>query len=497
MKLSKLIHGIPFSGTVKNPQEEILSLCCHSKKVIIHSAFIALEENKEKRTVHLCEAIKQGATLLICPLEDEKLCNSARFQDQTVLFSKNPREDYALLSGNWFENPANDLTLIGVTGTNGKTTTTHIIKALLEGIADGIPRKIGLIGTNENKIGEESLPSHRTTPDAYELHSLLRKMTDSHCTHVVMEVSSHGLVQCRTAGLSFEVGIFTNLTQDHLDYHKSMDEYKKAKSLLFLQSKYGIYNLDDPIGKEYASESPCPFFTYSENKKSATLYTKNIKLSTQYISFDCIHKDNINPVFLPIPGGFSLYNALASLCCGYALQLPLLKLSQTMPNIKGVKGRLEVVPTPTEFTVMIDYAHTPDALENILLTAENITQGRLICLFGCGGNRDKSKRALMGNIVESIADVIVVTSDNPRNENPEKIIADITSGFQQLGKEVMIIPTRKEAIFWALSQGKVGDLVLLCGKGHECYQEINGEILPMDEREIVKEYFTKSTQKIS
>lgn len=491
MKLSQFIHAVPLSGTVKDSKENIVAFCCHSKQVLVNSAFIALEEDAHKRRSHLREAMDRGAKLLICPLEDQIL--SSQLETLSVLYSKNPRRDYALLSRNWFENPGDSMTLIGVTGTNGKTTTTHIIKSMLEGLEDGKQRKVGLIGTNENKIGEKSLPSHRTTPDSYELNALLRMMREDGCTHVVMEVSSHGLVQHRTTGLHFEVGIFTNLTQDHLDYHKTMEEYKEAKALLFTQSNYGIFNLDDVVGEELVNRCQCRTLTYSENKTYATLLTEQIKLSSQYISFNCIHGTHKVPVFLPIPGGFSMYNALASLACGLALQLPLLKLAQTLPKIQGVKGRLEVVPTPSEFTVMIDYAHTPDALENILLTAENITQGRLICLFGCGGNRDRGKRPLMGNIAESIADILVVTSDNPRFEDPEEIIRDIMAGFQSLDKEIMIIPTRKEAIFWALSQGKPGDVILLAGKGHECYQEINGETFPLDEREIVAEYFANNS----
>lgn len=483
MKLSQLLCELPVDCTI--PDQEIADISCDSRKVTADMLFVALEQNPEKRHRHIQEALAKGATVILTSTEDKTLLLPQ------CLFSTQPRRDYALLSAQFFENPSQKLLMIGVTGTNGKTTTTHIIKAMLEAYPDNTPRKIGLIGTNENKIADKSLPAQRTTPDAYELQSLLHQMVAESCTHVVMEVSSHGLVQQRTAGICFDVAVFTNLTQDHLDYHMTMEEYEKAKKKLFSQSKIGVINLDDPAGRRYyqeLQEKNLPSFTYSENKTDASLFAQNIHLATQFISFDCPCQSDIVPVHLPIPGGFSLYNALAALCCGLSLGLAVDKLAKIFPHIHGVKGRVEVVPCPADFTVIIDYAHTPNALENILLTLRDFTETRLICLFGCGGNRDSGKRSIMGEIAEQLADVVVVTSDNPRYENPDTIIADILDGMPQ-HKEIKVIPHRKEGIFWALSQGRTGDVILLAGKGHECYQEINGEKFHMDEREIVAEFF--------
>ncbi|MFI3254728.1 MAG: UDP-N-acetylmuramoyl-L-alanyl-D-glutamate--2,6-diaminopimelate ligase [Eubacteriales bacterium] len=479
MKLSELLYDISFLNKEKITETDILGISCDSRTAREKMIFVAVATEKEERLAHIKEAKVKGVSVIVCFPEDE----------EKALHTDNPRETYALLSGNWFGNPSGDLVLIGVTGTNGKTTTTHFIKAMLEGVSDA---KVGLIGTNENMIGQRSLPSHRTTPDAFELQGLLREMVDENCTHVVMEVSSHALAQYRCGGLAFAVGIFTNLTQDHLDYHHSMTEYAKVKGRLFSQSEIAIFNLDDETGRNYCDlrrKEGKPFFSYSENKDYASLYGENVTLHANKVTFDCREKDNTIPVEVPVPGGFTLYNALAALCCAYALQIELSLAAMTFPVMSGVKGRVEVIPCPSPFTLLIDYAHTPNALENILLTAQNFTENRLICVFGCGGNRDRSKRAIMGEIAEDLADLVVVTSDNPRFEDPEEIIQDILQGMK---KEATVICDRKEAICYALSQGKEGDVVLLAGKGHECYQEICGQQYPMDEREIVAEYYRET-----
>lgn len=491
MKLCTLLEGVVVTGKIKDT--EISSLVVDSRTVKKDSLFVLLEENPSLRLEYMKEAFSKGVAVVICPKEDGALGLEGTYGKERILYSKYPRRDYALLSGNWFSNPAKDLVLIGVTGTNGKTTTTHMIKSMLEKLEDGKQRKVGLIGTNENRIGEIPLPASRTTPDPFALHELFREMVHQSCTHVVMEVSSHGLDQERTGGLIFEVGVFTNLTQDHLDYHQTMEEYKEAKSKLFLQCHYGIFNLDDLVGRELAQRQTCHTLTYSENKEYATLHAQQFELCPENITFVGVHGNQSASVYLPMTGGFTLYNALAALVCGLALGHSLDKLSRTLANLSGVKGRLERVDTLSEATIMIDYAHTPNALENILLTTRTFTEKRLFCVFGCGGNRDRSKRSVMGSIAENIADVIVVTSDNPRFEEPAEIISDILLGLDEersRGKVVKVIENRKEAIGWALSQAGQGDVVLLAGKGHECYQEIKGEQYPFDEREIVSSHFT-------
>ncbi len=378
MKLSQLLCGISLDNSTDLPEMEIQGICCDSREAFSGVLFVALASEKTERTQHIEEALCKGAKIILCPLADQEQGKVGFGYSGTL------RHDYAMLACNWFGNPGGDLCLVGVTGTNGKTTTTFLLKAMLEGIQDGKKRKVGLIGTNENIIGEEHYKSQRTTPDAFSLQALLREMVDSGCTHVVMEVSSHALVQERVTGLQFAVGIFTNLSQDHLDYHHSMEAYQQAKARLFAQSDIAVLNLDDPVGRAFRDQwkqqgKPC--VTYSENKDYATVYAQNLELARDHISFDLLYKRQEYPVYLPIPGGFSLYNALGVLGSAVALGLDLPLAVATFPHISGVKGRVEVLPCSGDFTVILDYAHTPHALENILLTAKNFSKGRLICLF--------------------------------------------------------------------------------------------------------------------
>ena len=300
------------------------------------------------------------------------------------------------------------------------------------------------------------------------------------------------LVQHRVEGLDFSVAAFTNLTQDHLDYHHTMEEYRSAKERLFHQCRRAVLNLDDEAGRWYRERLACPVFTYSENKDQADLTAKGIRLYPGQVEFEAVAREQIQRVFLPIPGGFTIYNALCALSVGLCLGLRLSECAAALRSARGVKGRVEVVPVPTAYTVLIDYAHSPNALENILLTARDFTAGRLICLFGCGGDRDRTKRPIMGGVVKELADLAVVTSDNPRTEDPEDIIRDILAGMEGEGAQIHVEPDRRQAIAWALSQGRPGDVIVLAGKGHETYQEIQGVQYPMDEREIVAQYFSSA-----
>ncbi|MCI8478957.1 MAG: UDP-N-acetylmuramoyl-L-alanyl-D-glutamate--2,6-diaminopimelate ligase, partial [Oscillospiraceae bacterium] len=326
-----------------------------------------------------------------------------------------------------------------------------------------------------------------TTPESWEVQKLLREMADQGCTHVVMEVSSHALVLHRVDGIQFAAGIFTNLTQDHLDFHKTMEEYRRAKGLLFQQTGVAVLNLDDEAGRYYHQTVSCPQITYSECRDEADLTAKNIRLFPGHVSFEGVTAGALCRIHLPIPGGFTIYNALGVMACGLALGLSLDKMAAALRGVKGVKGRIEVVPVPADYTVIIDYAHSPDALENILTTVRDFTPGRLICLFGCGGDRDRSKRPVMGGIAAALADLAIVTSDNPRTEPPETIIAEILQGMET--KNYLVEPDRRMAIRCALDQAGPGDVVVLAGKGHETYQEINGIQYHLDEREEVAAYF--------
>ena len=483
MKLRQLLNGVPLKGGNIDKEMEINSISYDSRTLEPGALFVALPGDKTDGHRYIDTALERGAAAV--------LCQRAPDRPGPWLVTEDARLALALLSANWFGHPGDAMTLVAVTGTNGKTTTTSLIKELLEGTRRA---KVGLIGTNRNMIGREELPAHRTTPESYELQALLRQMLDNGCTYVVMEVSSHALVQHRVEGLEFSVGVFTNLTQDHLDYHGSMEAYRQAKGLLFRQCRKAVLNLDDPAGRWYGERVECPAFTYSENKDAACLTAKNIRLFPGHVEFEAVSREDIQRIHLPIPGGFTIYNALAAISCGLCLGLTLADIAASLRSAKGVRGRVEVVPVPTAYTVLIDYAHTPNALENVLLTARDFTAGRLICLFGCGGDRDRTKRPLMGGVVRELADVAVITSDNPRTEDPWAIIQDVLTGMGGPGGEVHVEPDRRQAIRWALAQGRSGDVIVLAGKGHETVQEVQGVTLPLDEREIVAEYFEKRAQ---
>ncbi len=472
MKLSDLV---PSAGR----ECEITSIAWDTRRMEPGALFFAIPGFQTDGGLFIDEAFSKGAAAVVC---------AQSVKDERCIPVLDPRKALAQASAAWFGHPGDAMDLIAVTGTNGKTTTTYLLKEILEQVAGA---KVGLIGTNQNLIGDAVLPAHRTTPESYELQELLAQMRDAGCTHVVMEVSSHALCLQRVDGLTFRAGVFTNLTEDHLDFHKTMEAYRDAKALLFPRCKVGVVNLDDEAGRYYRDLGACPMFTYSENKPDADLTAKNLRLLPRQVEFEALSHDGLCRVVLPIPGGFSVYNALGALACCLAIGLPLEPCAAALANVRGVKGRVEVVPTDTDYTVLIDYAHTPDALENVLHTVRDFTPGRVICVFGCGGDRDPIKRPIMGGIAAKLADVCVVTSDNPRTEEPEAIIQDILAGFKSGDPEPVVEPDRERAIALALDMAKAGDTVLLAGKGHETYQEVNGVQRHMDEREIVAEHLSK------
>lgn len=478
MRLKALLSGVALLGGFADEDVEISGISYDTRTIQPGELFVALTGYKTDGHRFLREAVEKGAAAVIC--------HKAPEEPGPWLIAADTRAALATVSANWFGRPADELTVIGVTGTNGKTTTTYLLKAMLEGV---LGAKVGLMGTNQNMIGEEVIPAHRTTPESWEVQKLLRDMADSGCTHVVMEVSSHALALHRVDGISFQAGIFTNLTRDHLDFHGTMEEYRRVKGLLFRQTGTAVLNLDDEAGRYYASIVTCPALTYSENKDQADVTAKNIRLFPDRVEFEALTTGAIARVRLPIPGGFTIYNALGVIACGLALKLPLPQVCASLAEAKGVKGRIEVVPTPTDYAVIIDYAHTPDALENILTTVRDFTPGRVICLFGCGGDRDRSKRPVMGAIAAELADLVVLTSDNPRTEDPEAILADIQAGMEGSDTPCMVVPHRREAIRRALDEAKSGDTVVLAGKGHETYQEIGTRRRHLDEREEVAAYF--------
>ena len=477
MRLNQLLNGVALTER-RAGDVECSGICYDTREMRPGCLFAALPGYKTDGHKYIAQALEQGAAAVLCQRPPEG--------EGPWLVTPDPRAALAAVSANWFGHPADGLTLLAVTGTNGKTTSTYLLKAMLEGV---LGARVGLIGTIQNLVGERALPASRTTPESWEVQQLLREMADAGCTHVVMEASSHALVLHRLDGLRFRAGIFTNLTQDHLDFHGTMEAYRDAKGLLFRQSDTAVLNLDDEAGRYFARTVAVPRLTYSERRDEADLTAKNLRLFPDRVEFEAVARGEIARVRLPIPGGFTVYNALGVLSCGLALGLPLDACAAALAKAPGVKGRAEVVPVPADFTVLIDYAHTPDALENILTAVRDFTEGRVICLFGCGGDRDRTKRPKMGAVAGALADLAVVTSDNPRTEDPEAIIRDILPGLAGLPAEVAVEPDRRAAIRLALSLARPGDTVVLAGKGHETYQEVGGQLLHLDEREEVAAFF--------
>ena len=479
MYLNALLDGVALTQRQVG-DVEISGICYDTRTMTPGCLFVALTGYQTDGHQYIRRALEQGAAAVLCQRPPQ--------EEGPWLVTPDTRGALATVSANWFGHPARELTVLAVTGTNGKTTTTYLLKAMLEGV---LGAKVGLIGTNQNLIGEEILPAHRTTPESWEVQKLLREMADAGCTHVVMEASSHALVLHRLDGIRFRAGIFTNLTQDHLDFHGTMEAYRQAKGLLFRQSDTAVLNLDDEAGRYYASNVEGEEITYSECRDEADLTAKNLRLFPDRVEFEAVSVGEIARVRLPIPGGFTIYNALGVIACGLALGLHLADIARALAGARGVRGRIEVVPVPADYTVLIDYAHTPDALENILTTVRDFTSGRVICLFGCGGDRDRSKRPQMGAIAGTLADVAVVTSDNPRTEEPEAILRDILGGMEGTPAQRYVEPDRRAAIRLALDQARPGDTVVLAGKGHETYQEIGGVQQHLDEREEIAAYFQK------
>lgn len=480
MKLSELCKGLPVENRGA-AEGEITNLTCDTRTLRPGGLFAALPGWKADGNDFIRQALDRGAAAV--------LCREPPVFDGPWLVTEHPHRTFGLLCRAWFGDPAAGMTLIGVTGTNGKTTTTYLLKTVLETVAGA---KVGLVGTNQNMIGDEALPADRTTPDAFSLYRLLARMKAAGCTHAVMEVSSHALALDRTAGLTFRAGLFTNLTRDHLDFHGTMSAYRKAKGKLFAQCETGVFNLDDPAGRRLAETAPCRVLTWSLGRP-ADLVGEDIRLSARRVAFSLRCGDEAYPVEVPIPGRFTVCNALGVLGCCRALGLPLDRAAAALSRASGVKGRAEVVPVPAPFTVVIDYAHTPDALENILLTLRDGTAGRLICLFGCGGDRDRTKRPVMGEIAGDLADLVILTSDNPRSEDPEAILDEILAGFSDASSPYIRDPDRASAIHTALSLCRAGDVLLLAGKGHETTQETGGKAVHFDEREEIAFFFHKDT----
>ncbi len=396
------------------------------------------------------------------------------------------RQVVGYLAARLYDNPSHQLSLVGVTGTNGKTTVTHLI----EKIARHKEQKTGIIGTLGAKIGDKELPGQHTTPESTDIQKLLREMVLEDVEMAVMEVSSHALDLGRVNGCVFRAAIFTNLSQDHLDYHKNMDDYLNAKGLLFSgidkedKNKFAVINADDPASDYLKRITPCSVFTYGVDAE-ADFKAQNIQLTDQGVEFEVKFKEKIAKVFYRTPGKFSVYNALAAFTWGIMSGYSLDVVIKALETIRGVPGRFESVRAGQPFLVIVDYAHTPDGLENVLSTAREFTSGKLYTVFGCGGDRDKKKRPLMGEAASRWSDYLIVTSDNPRTEEPHSIIEDILPGIK--GVEYAVIEDRRSAILRACDIATSGDTIVIAGKGHEDYQIIGKNTIHFDDREEVRE----------
>ena len=479
MKLRQLLANIPIESSAVDLETEIGEVRYDSRSVQPGDLFVAIRGYATDGHAFIGMALAKGAAAVLCEEAGKGI---------PAIVVKNSRAALADLAANRFGHPADRLTMIGVTGTNGKTTTTTLVKHILE--AEG--HKVGLIGTNQNMIGDEIVPTERTTPESYELQALFARMADAGCTHCVMEVSSHSLVLDRVRGVRFRVGAFTNLTQDHLDFHHTMEEYRRAKARLFSMCDTGVINADDPVAGQMLADAACPCLTFSaQADQQADLTASDIALHADGVTFRAAFRGQTVPVRLGIPGHFSVENALTAMGICLALDVPADRIAAALATAHGVKGRAEVVPTDTDYTILIDYAHAPDGVDNILRTVQGFAKGRVIAVFGCGGDRDRTKRPIMGRIAAELADYCIVTSDNPRTEEPQAIIDEILTGMQDAKVPVEAICDRPSAIHHAMDIAQAGDVIVLMGKGHETYQEINHVKHHMDEREIVQDYFQK------
>lgn len=477
MKLSRLLRDVNGGDLCGKPEREITGICSDSRRVGQGSLFVAIPGFQSDGHQYIRQAMEQGACAVVaqhapdCPVPE----------GVTLILVDDARRALAQLAAEWYDHPERQLRLVGVTGTNGKTTTTWLIRHILEQRG----HKCGLIGTNGSIVDGPLRPAERTTPEAPELYGLLREMADAGCKYAAMEVSSHSLVLERVHGLHFAAAAFTNLTQDHLDFHKDMEHYFQAKALLFQRCDTAVLNLDDDWGLRLAERVSCARLTYSAKRLEADLIAKNIRLLPDQVQAVLVRDNDIARMRLNIPGMFSVYNGLTAIGCCLALGLTLEESAQALQSAQGICGRAEIVPTGRDFTVMIDYSHTPDSMENILRTVRGYARGRVVGLFGAGGDRDHAKRPIMGRIAGELCDLCVVTSDNPRSEEPEAIIRDILQGMSPKYK-YKVIPDRREAIAWCVKNARKDDIIVLMGKGQETYQEIRGVKHHLDEREEVR-----------
>lgn len=474
------------------PDIRVKNLQYDSRTVQPEDVFIALVGTNVDGHDYIEHAVANGAVAVIAEYAPESVAAHT-----PVLVVKDTREVISLLAELLYDFPDKKLNILGVTGTNGKTTTTNLVRYLWQ------KRRVkcGLIGTICNYCGERKLPAGATTPEPLHLAELLSMMVEDECTHVVMEVSSHALKQKRVDALHFNGAVFTNLTQDHLDYHVTVEDYLNAKLQLFRMldrnpagKGFAVVNADDPHAGDFINASHAELWTYGIDNP-ATLQAQNYHLTGQGAAFEVLYQGKTYQAEIPLSGKFNVYNSLAALAAMLAQGFEISDLLADLKDVPQVAGRFEKVDCGQDFAVVVDYAHTPDGLENVLKTAREITRGKLIVVFGCGGDRDRGKRPIMGELAAALADYAIVTSDNPRTEDPLAIIAAIEAGIKELDAAAQtkyeVQADRRLAIGRAIELAEPGDVVLIAGKGHEDYQLVNGRVLDFDDRKVAREFLTK------
>ncbi len=477
MKIKELLRGVEYKSCSPFPGDiEIRGIACDSKAVNKDYLFVAVPGTKTDGHKFVNEAVERGAVAVVIereiPLDD----------GIAGICVKDSRTALARIANEFYGRPAEKLRCIGITGTNGKTTISY----LMDSIVSAAGHKAGLIGTINYRIGERIIPATNTTPGPVELYNFMDKMLQNSIDHLVMEVSSHSLDQRRVEGIDFAAAIFTNLTGDHLDYHKTMDEYFDAKAKLFEglgSGSYGIINTDDEWGRKLLRRSKGRIMTYG-TKQGADFLTGGIRLSLSGAAFAINTPKGQIKIDTKLIGLHNVYNILAAVAAGAALDFPLEAVKRGVENVRAVPGRLEAIDCGQPFKVFVDYAHTDDALHNVLSALRPLIPGRMIVVFGCGGDRDKTKRPRMGKVAGSLADLVIVTSDNPRGEDPKTITDEIAAGIET--KNYTVVTDRAEAIRRSLSEAHDGDCVLIAGKGHETYQVLKNTTVAFDDREIAR-----------
>lgn len=481
MKLKDLLKDIKHSVLKGDINIDISSVEYDSRKVAKGSLFVAIKGYETDGHLYIQKAIEAGSKAIILEKETD-----FKFGDDIVIVKvDNSRKLLGFISSNFFGNPGKKLKIIGVTGTNGKTSITYFLKSILKEAGF----KVGIIGTIENQIEDIVYESAVTTPESRDIQELLAKMVEVGCDYCVMEASSHALYLDRVAAIPFKTAIFTNLTQDHLDFHKNFTEYLNAKKILFTyigDEGFSILNADDKTYEEISNMAGGKVISYSISRDS-DYKASNIKLDINGTSFNLINNEKSNKINLKMIGEFSIYNSLAAIAAAHELGIELPIIQEGLRKV-NVNGRFQLIESNKDFAVVVDYAHTPDGLYNVLSTARKITNGKVICVFGCGGDRDKKKRPIMGKVAGEISDYLIITSDNPRTEDPVKIIDMVEVGVKETPVRYIKITNRKEAIAYAIEMAEPGDIIIIAGKGHEDYQIVGKTKYPFSDFEIARKF---------